>query len=275
MTSSPSLIHQSPWTFRVGLFVIVGYAFVALLAPLLAPFGEREIVGGMYEPWSSSFPLGTDAVGRDMLTRLIYGARNTIGVAFLTTCLAFLAGGLGGLLAATLGGWVDQVLSRIVDVLMAIPSLIFILLVLSFLGTTMPVLVVVVALFESTRVYRIARAVGVSVEVMEFVEVAKLRGENLWWIIWNEILPNATAPLVAEFGIRFTYTFLFIAALSFLGLGIQPPTADWGSMVRENSVLITFGDFTPLMPAAAIALLTISVNFVIDWFLHISSGLKE
>ena len=275
MSSSPSVVRRAPWTFSVGLLVIVGYALVALLAPALAPFGEREIVGGMYEPWSARFLLGTDAVGRDMLTRLIYGARNTVGVAFVTTCLAFLAGGLGGLLAATLGGWVDQVLSRVVDVLMAIPSLIFILLVLSFLGTTMPVLIVVVALFESTRVYRIARAVGVSVEVMEFVEVAKLRGENLWWIIWNEILPNATAPLVAEFGVRFTYTFLFIAALSFLGLGIQPPTADWGSMVRENAVLITFGDFTPLMPAAAIALLTVSVNFVIDWFLYISSGLKE
>lgn len=275
MSSSPSALRRAPWTFSVGLLVIVGYALVALLAPVLAPFGEREIVGGMYEPWSARFPLGTDAVGRDMLTRLIYGARNTVGIAFLTTCLAFLVGGLSGLLAATLGGWVDQVLSRIVDVLMAIPSLIFILLVLSFLGTTIPVLVVVVALFESTRVYRIARAVGVSVEVMEFVEVAKLRGENLWWVIWNEILPNATAPLVAEFGVRFTYTFLFIAALSFLGLGIQPPTADWGSMVRENAVLITFGDFTPLMPAAAIALLTVSVNFVIDWFLYISSGLKE
>ena len=275
MSSSPSALRRAPWTFTAGLLVIVGYALVALLAPVLAPFGEREIVGGMYEPWSARFPLGTDAVGRDMLTRLIYGARNTVGIAFLTTCLAFLVGGLGGLLAATLGGWVDQVLSRVVDVLMAIPSLIFILLVLSFLGTTIPVLVVVVALFESTRVYRIARAVGVSVEVMEFVEVAKVRGENLWWIIWNEILPNATAPLVAEFGVRFTYTFLFIAALSFLGLGIQPPTADWGSMVRENAVLITFGDFTPLMPAAAIALLTVSVNFVIDWFLYISSGLKE
>ena len=275
MTASPSLIRRAPWTFTAGLLVIAGYTFVALLAPVIAPFGEREIVGGMYEPWGQTFLLGTDAVGRDMLTRLIYGARNTIGIAFLTTCLAFLVGGMGGLLAATLGGWVDQILSRIVDVLMAIPSLIFILLILSFLGTTIPVLVVVVALFESTRVYRIARAVGVNVEVMEFVEVAKLRGENLWWVIWNEILPNAAAPLVAEFGIRFTYTFLFIAALSFLGLGIQPPTADWGSMVRENSVLITFGDFTPLMPAAAIALLTISVNFVIDWFLHISSGLKE
>ena len=178
MISSPSGVRRAPWTFTVGLLVIAGYALVALLAPVLAPFGEREIIGGMYEPWSARFPLGTDAVGRDMLTRLIYGARNTVGVAFLTTCLAFLAGGLGGLLAATLGGWVDQVLSRIVDVLMAIPSLIFILLVLSFLGTSMPVLVVVVALFESTRVYRIARAVGVSVEVMEFVEVAKVRGEH-------------------------------------------------------------------------------------------------
>ena len=275
VTPSLSVIRRVPWTFTAGLLVIVGYALVALLAPFLAPFGEREMVGGMYEPWSARFPLGTDAIGRDMLTRLIYGARNTIGIAFLTTCLAFLVGGFGGLLAATLGGWMDQVLSRIVDVLMAIPSLIFVLLILSFLGTSMPVLVVVVALFESTRVYRIARAVGVSVEVMEFVEVAKVRGENLWWIIWNEILPNAAAPLIAEFGIRFTYTFLFIAALSFLGLGIQPPTADWGSMVRENSVLITFGDFTPLMPAAAIALLTVSVNFVIDWFLHVSSGLKE
>ena len=123
--------------------------------------------------------------------------------------------------------------------------------------------------------FRVTRAAATNVEVMEFVEVAKLRSENLWWLIRREVLPNITAPLAAEFGIRFTFTFLFIAGLSFLGLGIQPPTADWGSMVRENSILITFGDFTPLLPAAAIALLTISVNFIIDWFLHKSSGLKE
>ena len=123
--------------------------------------------------------------------------------------------------------------------------------------------------------FRVTRAAATNVEVMEFVEVAKLRGENLWWLIRREVLPNITAPLAAEFGIRFTFTFLFIAGLSFLGLGIQPPTADWGSMVRENSILITFGDFTPLLPAATIALLTISVNFIIDWFLHKSSGLKE
>ena len=269
------MYRQAPWTSQLGFVVIILYALVALLAPLLAPFGETEIVGELYEPWSGQFLLGTDNIGRDMLSRLIYGARNTVGIAVVITCLAFVVGALTGLLAATLGGWVDQILSRIVDILIAIPSLIFILLILSFFGTSIPVLITVIALFEATRVYRIARAVAADVEVMDYVEVAKLRGENLWWLIRREILPNVTAPLAAEFGVRFTYTFLIIAGLSFLGLGIQPPTADWGSMVRTNSVLITFGDFTPLLPAAAIALLTLSVNLVIDWFLHKSSGLKD
>ena len=267
--------RQAPWPSQFGLLVIIAYAFVAIFAPLLAPFGEIEIVGDQYEPWSEKFPLGTDNLGRDMLTRLIYGARNTVGISFAITSLAFIIGSLTGMLAATLGGWVDHVMSRIVDILMAIPGLVFILLVLAIFGTAIPVLIVVIALFEATRVFRLTRAVAMNVDVMDYVEVAKLRGENLWWVIRREILPNATAPLVAEFGVRFTYTFLFIAALSFLGLGIQPPIADWGSMVRENSVLIPFNDFTPLMPAAAIALLTVSVNFVIDWFLHKSSGLKE
>ena len=269
------MYRQAPWTSQLGFVVIILYALVALLAPLLAPFGETEIVGELYEPWSGQFLLGTDNIGRDMLSRLIYGARNTVGIAVVITCLAFVVGALTGLLVATLGGWVDQILSRIVDILIAIPSLIFILLILSFFGTSIPVLITVIALFEATRVYRIARAVAADVEVMDYVEVAKLRGENLWWLIRREILPNVTAPLVAEFGVRFTYMFLIIAGLSFLGLGIQPPTADWGSMVRTNSVLITFGDFTPLLPAAAISLLTLSVNLVIDWFLHKSSGLKD
>ena len=268
-------LRQAPWTSQLGLLVIALYVFVALGAPILAPYGEIEIVGDHYEPWGDEFILGTDNIGRDMLSRLIYGARNTVGIAFAITALAFVVGALTGLLAATLGGWIDQVMSRIVDVLMAIPGLVFILLVLAIFGTAIPVLIIVIALFESTRVFRLSRAVAMNVEVMDYVEVAKLRGESLWWVIRREILPNVMAPLVAEFGVRFTYTFLFIAALSFLGLGIQPPIADWGSMVRENSVLITFSDFTPLMPAAAIALLTVSVNFVIDWILHKSSGLKE
>ncbi len=266
---------RAPLTSKFGLFVIGLYAFVAIAAPVLAPYGETAIVGGQYEPWSSEFLLGTDSIGRDMLTRLIFGARNTVGIAFVITVLAFAIGGFTGMVAATMGGWIDQILSRIVDVLMAIPGLVFVLLVLAFFGTAIPVLIVVVAIFESTRVFRLTRAVSMNVEVMDYVEIAKIRGESTWWIVWSEILPNTTAPLVAEFGVRFTYTFLFITALSFLGLGIQPPIADWGGMVRENAVLITFSDFTPLLPAAAIALLTVSVNFVIDWILQESSGLKE
>ena len=266
---------KAPFTSQLGMVVVMVYAFVALTAPLLAPFGETEIVGDQYEPWGSVFLLGTDNIGRDMLTRLIYGARNTVGIAFVITSLAFVIGGFTGMLAATLGGWIDQILSRIVDVLMAIPGLVFVLLVLSFFGTAIPVLISVIAIFESTRVFRLTRAVAMNVEVMDYVEISKLRGESMWWIVWSEILPNTTAPLVAEFGVRFTYTFLFITALSFLGLGIQPPIADWGGMVRENAVLITFSDFTPLLPAAAIAILTVSVNFIIDWVLQKASGLKE
>ena len=266
---------KAPFTSQLGMVVVMVYAFVALTAPLLAPFGETEIVGDQYEPWGSVFLLGTENIGRDMLTRLIYGARNTVGIAFVITSLAFVIGGFTGMLAATLGGWIDQILSRIVDVLMAIPGLVFVLLVLSFFGTAIPVLIIVIAIFESTRVFRLTRAVAMNVEVMDYVEISKLRGESMWWIVWSEILPNTTAPLVAEFGVRFTYTFLFITALSFLGLGIQPPIADWGGMVRENAVLITFSDFTPLLPAAAIAILTVSVNFIIDWVLQKASGLKE
>lgn len=269
------MLKKSPWSARFGLLVIFFYAFIAVFAPLLSPYGESEVVGVEYEPWGEQFVLGTDNLGRDMLTRLIYGARNTIGIAFLTTALTFLIGSITGLLAATTGKWVDQILSRIVDVLMAIPSLIFALLILTIVGTSIPALVIVIALLESTRVFRLARAVSMNVVVMDYVEVARLRGEGLWWIMRREILPNAMAPLVAEFGLRFCFVFLFISALSFLGLGIQPPTADWGSMVRDNATLITFGDVTPLLPAASIALLTVGVNFVVDWFLHLSSGLRD
>ena len=255
--------------------MILLYIMIAATAPIIAPFGETEIVGDEYEPWGGAFLLGTDNLGRDMLTRVVYGARNTVGIAFVTTVLAFLIGGLGGLMAATLRGWVDQALGRLVDVLMAIPSLIFALLLLTIFGTSVLSLILVIAVLDSTRVFRLARAVAMNVVVMEFVEAARLRGEGLWWIIRREVLPNIMPPLVAEFGLRFCFVFLFISALSFLGLGIQPPTADWGSMVRDNATLITFGELTPLIPAGAIALLTVGVNFVVDWFLHKASGLRE
>lgn len=275
MTAFLKLIRQAPWSARFGMVVIATYAVLAIFAPVLTPFGESEIVASEFEPWGEDYILGTDNLGRDMLTRLIYGARNTIGIAFLTTCLAFVIGGFAGFMAAALGGWTDQVLGRIVDVLMAIPQLIFALLILTIAGTSIPVLIIVIALLDSTRVFRLARAVAMNIVVMDFVEVARLRGEGLWWVMHREVLPNAMPPLVAEFGLRFCFVFLFISALSFLGLGIQPPTADWGSMVRDNATLITFGDITPLLPAGAIALLTVGVNFVVDFFLHQTSGLRD
>jgi peptide/nickel transport system permease protein len=268
-------LRKAPPSAWFGMVVILLYVIIAATAPVIAPFAETEIVGSEYEDWGGKFLLGTDNLGRDWLTRLIYGARNTIGIAFVTTCLAFAIGALGGFLSAALGGWIDQLLGRIVDVLMAIPSLIFGLLILTILGTSIPVLIVVIAVLDSTRVYRLARAVGMNIVVMDYVEVARLRGEGLWWVITREVLPNAMPPLVAEFGLRFCFVFLFLSTLSFLGLGIQPPTADWGSMVRDNATLITFGDITPLLPAGAIALLTVGVNFVIDWFLHQTSGLRD
>ena len=272
---SRSIALDMPLTAAFGLLVIAIYAAVAIAAPVLAPFPEREIVGTQFAAWSAEHPLGTDRIGRDMLSRLIFGARNTVGIAFATTALAFVVGAVLGLWAALTGGWLDQVLSRFVDALMSIPALIFSLLLLTIFGTSVLTLILVIAAVDATRVFRLARAVAQGIVVMDYIEAAKLRGEGAWFLIRREILPNAMAPLVAEFGLRFCFVFLTISSLSFLGLGIKPPTADWGSMVRDNATLITFGDVTPLLPAGCIALLTVAVNFVVDWQLHRASGLKE
>ncbi|MGD8522943.1 MAG: ABC transporter permease [Desulfobacterales bacterium] len=269
------LLRQSPLSARIGLAMILINVFAAIFAPVIAPYTETEVVGDVWLPMSTDHWLGTDHLGRDMFTRLMYGARNTIAIAFITTLLSFFLGALIGFFAATLGGWTDLSLSRVVDILMAFPTLIFALIVLSVVGTSIGALILVIAVLDSTRVFRLSRAVAMDITVMEYVEAARLRGEGIWWIMRREILPNALPPLVAEFGLRFCFVFLFIAALSFLGLGIQPPTADWGGMVRENAGAITFGIFIPLWPAGAIAFLTVGVNLIVDWFLKIASGLKD
>jgi len=266
---------KASWSAKAGGIIIAVYISAAVLAPLLAPYGETEIVGDVWEPFGGATLLGTDQLGRDLLTRLLYGARNTISIALATTLLAFCIGITAGFFAAIVGGWVDNILSRIVDILMAIPILIFALMILSVLGTSVPTLIMVVSVLDSTRVFRLSRAVAMDVSVMDYVEVARLRGEGLWWIMRREIFPNTLAPLVAELGLRFCFVFLFISALSFLGLGIQPPAADWGGMLRENAGAITFGILTPLIPATAIAVLTIGVNMVVDWFLQQTSGLPR
>ena len=269
------LLRQSPWSARIGLAMVLLNVFAAVFAPYIAPYSETEIVGDVWMPMSSDHLLGTDHLGRDLFTRLLYGARNTIAIAFVTTMLSFVVGTILGFFAATLGGWTDLTLSRLIDILMAFPTLIFALIALSVVGTSVASLIIIIALLDSTRVYRLSRAVAMDIAVMEYVEAARLRGEKIWWLMRQEVLPNAMPPLVAEFGLRFCFVFLFIAALSFLGLGIQPPTADWGGMVRENAGAITFGIFIPLWPAGAIAFLTVGVNLIVDWFLHIASGLKD
>jgi peptide/nickel transport system permease protein len=291
------LFRSMPLTAAFGVMIILIYAFVAIFAYWIAPYGQEEILananivpgGNPAMGGSPDYPLGTDQIGRDILSRLIYGAQNTVGIAFATTCLAFFIGGSLGFLAATLGGWLDQLLSRSVDALMAIPSLIFALLLMTIasvwanrMGISVTIfMIVIIAVIDSTRVFRLSRAVGLNIVVMDYIEAAKLRGEGLGYLVFREILPNAYAPLLAEFGLRFCFVFLTIASLSFLGVGIQPPLADWGTMVKDLGQFINFAAFAPqvasapLLAAGAIALLTVAVNFVVDWMLHKSSGLKE
>lgn len=294
---SRKLFRQMPLTAAFGILIIIVYAITSIFAGLIAPYGQEEVFaranvlpGG--DPSTGGDPahlLGTDQIGRDILSRIIYGAQNTVGIAFVTTCLAFLIGTTTGFLAAIKGGWIDQLTSRVVDALMAIPQLIFALLLMTiatawagsngFLVTVYMILII--AVLDSTRVYRLSRAVGLNIVVMDYIEAAKLRGETLGYLVFKEILPNAFAPLLAEFGLRFCFVFLTIASLSFLGIGIQPPLADWGTMVKDLAAFINFAQFSPLtaalplMAAGAIALLTVGVNFVVDWMLQKTSGLKE
>lgn len=260
-------IRTVPLSAILGLTIIAINLIAALFAPWLAPHSETAQVGDIWMLPSRSMPFGTDSLGRDMLSRILFGARTTIAIALAITAISFVVGIITGFTAAIYGRWVDVVLTRIVDTLMSIPVLILALIVLSVLGTSIPVLVGTIALLDATRVFRLARLVAQGIVCLEYVEAARLRGEGLWWIVRKEFLPNAVPPLLAEFGMRFCFTFLFIAGLSFLGLGIQPPWADWGSMVRDNAQAINFGQFAPLYPAAAIALLTIGVNLVVDWLL--------
>jgi peptide/nickel transport system permease protein len=295
--ASKKLFRSMPVTAALGILLILIYAIVAIFADFIAPYGQAEIFkdanvlpGGNPEMGGNpAHFLGTDQIGRDILSRLLYGAQNTVGIAFVTTLLAFFIGISLGFLAATIGGVLDQVLSRIVDMLMSIPQLIFALLLMTiataWFGSQKSMvtlfMIVIIAVLDSTRVFRLARAVGMNIVVMDFFEAAKLRGEKLSYLIFSEITPNAFAPLLAEFGLRFCFVFLTIASLSFLGIGIQPPLADWGTMVRDLSQFINFAVISPLtaslplMAAGAIALLTVAVNFVVDWMLHRASGLKE
>ncbi|MFT6022793.1 MAG: peptide/nickel transport system permease protein [Ascidiaceihabitans sp.] len=277
-----------PTAALFGLFFTGLYFFIAIFADYIAPYGLGEIVGDVWEPArlgyflgltpdgydEPQYWLGTDQIGRDLLTRMIYGGQTTIWIATMATILSFSTGTIMGFVAAVNGGWIDQALSRFIDLVMSIPSLIVALVVLSVLDTTVTTLILVMGLLDSTRVFRLARAVAVDITVMDYVEAARLRGEKVAWIIFREILPNALSPLVAEMGLRFIFMVLFISTLSFLGIGVQPPAADWGGIVKDNKDGINFGIGAALYPAVAIATLAISVNLVADWILNRTTSLK-
>ena len=274
-------LSKAPMSAWFGMAVLFVYFFAAIFAPLIAPHGEAEIFPVAYAPWGDGHIFGTDQIGRDIFSRIIYAARNTIGICLLATFIALGIGTVLGIIAALDRKYLDQLLSRIVDTLMAIPVMIFTFILLSVFGPTNFNLIVILGILESTRFFRISRSVAVGQVVLEYVEVARLRGENLPYIIFKEILPNISSPLIIEFGLRFIFIIFTISSLSFLGIGIQPPSADWASMVRENAILIQYAQYdltaglTPLIPAFAIALLCVSINFVVDWYLYITSGLKD
>lgn len=265
---------RSPATLLAYIFL--GLVFIASVgAPWIAPHGVSEIVGRGWEPPSANALFGTDTVGRDLFSRLIWGAPVTMAIALSATLLAFLLGGATGMLAGLSRGRFGMLLDRMNDVLISLPTLISALVLLSVLPRNTFILVAVIGLLESTRVFRVSRALAAELGAMEFVEVARLRGENLFWIIRAEVLPNALTPLLAEFGLRFTLAVIFLSTLSFLGLGIQPPAVDWGSLVRENKDGIVFSVGAALIPGAAIALLAISVNLVVDRLLERSAATRS
>ena len=251
-----------PGVIGLGLFILV-----AIFAPWLSPYAPDQVVGSAWSGVTAENWLGTDNLGRDLLSRLIWGTRTSLSVSAVATLLAFAIGTFLGFLAGFCRGWVDQLISRLNDILMAIPTLILALVVLAMLPKTIPVIVLVLGFLESTRVLRVARSLAVDIAAQEFIEVARLRGERLSWVLWREILPNALTTLIAEFALRFIFILLFLSALSFLGMGIQPPTADWGGLARDNKDGILFGVWAALIPGAAIALLAIALNSVADWLL--------
>lgn len=252
----------------VAMAVLAAYVFLALFGRALAPYGEAEILTNQsFAPPSAEMWLGSDYLGRDLFSRILYGTRVTLLVALAITVVSFSLGVLAGFLAAAVGGRVDMIVSRINDALLSFPALMLALIVISSLGSSIPVLIITVALIDATRVFRVARALAADIVVLDYVEAARARGEGLWWIVRHEVAPNTIVPLSAEFGIRFTYAILFISALSFLGLGVQPPQADLGVMVRENMQSLLFGTFTTLYPALSIAAITVSVNLIVDWVL--------
>ncbi len=249
----------------LGLLVVLGWLLVALVAPWCVP-GSAQEIGALpvFAPSQAGHWLGADYLGRDMLARVLLGARYTVAVALIAALLASTIGTGLAMLAAISGGWVDAVLSRGMDTLISIPSKLFALIMVAAFGASVPLLVMTAAVIYVPGAYRIARALAVNVVALDYVVVARTRGESRVHLMLHEVLPNIVAPVTVDLGLRFVYVVLLLASLSFLGLGVQPPAADWGTLVRENLGALWKGGLAVVAPAVAIASLTMAVNLVVD-----------
>ncbi len=257
--------RRLPIAAMIGIAIVAFWLLMALFGPYLAQHGVGGVVGDdVFAPMSAQHPLGTDYLGRDMLSRILHGAPYTIGVALAAVLVASIGGTALALFAAAAGGWFDAIVSRIVDVKLSIPSKLLALIIIAAFGSSIPVLILTAGIGYLAGAYRIARSLAVNVQAMDYVQAARARGEGLAYITFFEMLPNMFLPVLADFGLRFLYIVLMLSGMSFLGLGVQPPEADWGSLVRENIIGLSEGAPAVIVPAIAIATLTIGVNMVID-----------
>jgi peptide/nickel transport system permease protein len=257
------------WVGKSAVAVVVFWMVIVVIGPYIAPHHEMDMDGDdsfldAHSNEYGTFYLGTDHLGRDTLSRISFGARNTIGISLIATILAYAMGITLGILAAVKGGWIDMGISRVNDAILALPAIMLGLIVIAALGSSIPILIGTAAVIYATSVFRIARALGQDIMVQDFVEAAQARGEGVWWVIKSEVLPNAAMPLATDFGLRLVFIVLFISSLSFLGLGVQPPASDWGSMVRENLQGLVYGSYAAIWPALAIASFTIAINLIVD-----------
>jgi peptide/nickel transport system permease protein len=249
----------------IGLLIVVFWLVVAFVGPLVAPYKGGAVTSTeVFGSYSAAHLFGTDYLGRDMLSRVLYGTQYTVGLALASAVLASCIGTFFGLLAAVSGRWIDETLSRLFDALISIPSKILALVLIAAFGSSVPMLITFAALAYIPGAFRISRSLAVNLMTLEYVQVARARGEGLFYTARVEVLPNMIHPMLADFGLRFVFIVLLLSSLSFLGLGVQPPNADWGSLVRENIGGLTEGAPAVLMPAIAIATLTVGVNLLID-----------
>ncbi len=259
--------RRLPVAGMIGTTIVAFWLLMALFGPYLASHGVGGVTSDdVFAPMSLQYPLGTDYLGRDMLSRILHGAPYTIGVALAGVLVASIGGTVLALFAAALGGWFDAIVSRIVDVKISIPSKLLALIIIAAFGASIPVLILTAGVGYMAGAYRIARALAVNVQAMDYVQAARARGEGLLYITLFEMLPNMFRPVLADFGLRFVFIVLMLSGMSFLGLGVQPPEADWGSLVRENIIGLSEGAPAVIIPAIAIATLTIGVNMAIDSF---------